>query len=345
MKPICVSLQQLQSVIGNTPMYRILLEYRGRRFPVFAKAESFNLTGSIKDRMAYYILRKAMEAGAVKPGMQLAEATSGNTGISFSAIGSAIGLDVRIYMPDWMSEERKALIRSYGATIVPVSSEEGGFLGSIDRTRKYAEQCENCFLPRQFENPSNSRAHEVSTAPEIEAQLASLGLSIDAFVAGVGTGGTVMGVKNYFRQRRPDAKMYPLEPSNSPTLTTGHKVGAHRIQGVSDEFIPEIVKLDELDEVLMVDDGDAICMAQKLGAVGIGVGISSGANLLGAVQAAERIGFDKTIVTVFSDDNKKYLSTALMKEEPVKEGFLSPEIRILDFIAIESPRLTGLCTD
>lgn len=345
MKNICIDLKGLQGVVGNTPMFRIRLKYKGKEFPVYAKAEQFNFTGSIKDRMALYILRKGLESGRLKKGMRLAEATSGNTGIAFSALGSALGLDVRIFMPDWMSEERKNLIRSFGADIELVSAEQGGFLGSIDLSQKYAKDCRDCFLPYQFENKENARAHEVSTGPEIAAQLESIGESIDAFVAGVGTGGTVMGVHNYFKNKDPEIKIYPLEPANSPTLTTGHKVGSHRIQGISDEFIPELVELDKLDEVLMVDDGDAIIMAQKLSKVGIGVGISSGANLVGAVMAAEKIGFDKTIVTVFSDDNKKYLSTALMKEEPVKPDFLSPEIEILDFSAIPCPTLHGLLED
>ena len=338
MSHVCVSLNDLSAVIGSTPMVKLTVEYRGNTFPIYAKAEQFNLTGSIKDRMAYYVLKKALEEGRIKPGMQLAEATSGNTGISFSAIGSALGLKVRIFMPDWMSEERKALIRSYGADIELVSKEDGGFLGSIDRSQKHAESCD-CFLPQQFENRYNAEAHEVSTAPEIEAQLKEIGLTIDAFVAGVGTGGTIMGVRNYFAKHRPDAKMYPLEPSNSPTLTTGHKVGSHRIQGVSDEFIPELLSLDDLDDVIMVDDGDAILMAQKLARIGLGVGISSGANILGAILALDKIGFDKTVVTVLADDSKKYLSTDLMREEPVKDDFLTPDVKILRYETMPCPAL------
>ncbi len=170
----------------------------------------------------------------------------------------------------------------------------------------------------------------MTTGPEISKQLESLGLKPDGIVAGVGTGGTVMGLNNYFKEINPEVKVYPLEPKNSPTLSSGHKVGKHRIQGISDEFIPEIVELDRLDEVISVDDGDSILLAQKLGSqLGLGVGISSGANFIGALIAQEKLGKDSVIVTVFSDDNKKYLSTDLMKEEEVKEDFYSPHIEFL----------------
>jgi cysteine synthase A len=154
----------------------------------------------------------------------------------------------------------------------------------------------------------------------------------DAFIAGVGTGGTIMGTGRYLRTKNPGIKLHPLEPSNSPTMSTGFKVGKHRIQGISDEFIPPIVKLDELDEVIAVDDGDSIIMAQKLAAeLGIAVGISSGANFIGALMVQNGLGADAVVATVFSDDNKKYLSTDLMKKEPVKPGFLSPQVELLSF--------------
>jgi cysteine synthase A len=164
----------------------------------------------------------------------------------------------------------------------------------------------------------------------------SLGLEPQAFIAGVGTGGTIMGVGNYLRQACPSIKLHPLEPSNSPTLTTGCKVGKHRIQGISDEFIPAIMQLDQLDGIISVDDGDSILMAQKLARqLGLGVGISSGANLLGALKVLEHMGPDAVVVTVFPDDNKKYLSTDLMREEPAKDGFLSPEIELKEVTAFK----------
>ncbi len=163
-----------------------------------------------------------------------------------------------------------------------------------------------------------------------------------AFVAGVGSGGTVMGVGRFLKEQDPRIKIHPLEPANSPTLTTGYKVGKHRIQGISDEFIPAIVHLDHLDEVISVDDGDAILMAQQLASqLGLAVGISSGANFLGALKAQNQWGKDKIVVTVFPDSNKKYLSTDLLKEEPVKDGFLSSDIELLSFGA--QKRVCKMC--
>jgi len=329
MTDIQQTLHTLSRMVGFTPLLALDIRYRGEARRIYAKAENFNFTGSIKDRMALHILRKAHESGALKAGAPIAEATSGNTGISFSALGRALGHPVTIFMPDWMSQERKDLIRSFGAQIRLVSSAEGGFLGSISLSEAWAAETPGAFLPCQFANEANVEAHATTTGPEIWAQLASAGLKPHAFVAGVGTGGTVMGVGRFLKGQDPSIRVHPVEPANSPTLHTGHKVGKHRIQGISDEFIPAIVKLDLLDEILAVDDGDAILMAQKLASRGLGVGISSGANFLAALQAQDRLGRDAVVVTVFSDSNKKYLSTDLMREEPVKAGFQSPEVEIL----------------
>ena len=269
----------LSSLIGNTPLLALEFEFKGQTRTIYAKAENLNMTGSIKDRMAFHILQKGYENGHLRQGDQLIEATSGNTGISIAAIGRALGHPVTIFMPDWMSSERINLIRGFGANIRLVSKTDGGFTGSIAQANELAQSDSNSFLPRQFSNKDNVEAHYLTTGPEIYWQLKYRNLKLNAFIAGVGTGGTVMGVGNYLRDKDQSIKVYPLEPSNSPTLTTGCKVGHHRIQGISDEFIPEIVKLDELDEVICVDDGDAIIMAQKLSSeLGIGVGISSGAN-------------------------------------------------------------------
>jgi cysteine synthase A len=231
-------------------------------------------------------------------------------------------------MPNWMSSERINLIQSFGANIRLVTPEEGGFLGSIRMANECREKNpDGVFLPCQFDNLRNCEAHAKTTGPEIIKQLAPLGLIPDAFVAGVGTGGTVMGVGAFLRSINKNVKIHPLEPANSPTMTTGYKVGKHRIQGISDEFIPSIVKLDTLDEIIQVDDGDAIVMAQKLArTLGLGVGISSGGNFLGAVQLQNKMGSDAIVATVFADDSKKYLSTDYTKEEPVKNDFLSTEI-------------------
>lgn len=326
-------IQGLTSLIGNTPLFVIDITFRGKPYVVFAKAEHLNMTGSIKDRIAIHIMKEAYASKAIEPGYRIIEATSGNTGISFSSVCRALGHPVTIFMPDWMSEERKNLIKSLGADIELVSKKEGGFVECIRRTQEMNNSGKCTFLPRQFENEHNILAHYTSTGPEIWWQIRMQGRKVDAFVAGVGTGGTIMGVGRFLRKMNPSVKLYPLEPSNSPTLTTGYKTGTHRIQGISDEFIPPIIKLEELDEVIAVDDGDAIIMAQKLAReLGIGVGISSGANFLGAVMKLEELGPDSTVVTVFSDDNKKYLSTGLMRQEPVKKGFLSTDVRLNSFI-------------
>ena len=325
-------IQGLSFLVGNTPLLGIEFIYRGQKRVIYAKAENLNMTGSIKDRMALHILHQAYENGDLKPGSLIIEATSGNTGIAFAGIGKALGHPVAIFMPDWMSEERINLIKSLGAQITLVSKDEGGFLGSIRMAEELAKNSENSFLPRQFSNDDNIKAHQQTTGPEIWWQLRCQEKKTDAFIAGVGTGGTIMGVGCFLREVDPSVKIYPLEPENSPTLTTGCKIGKHRIQGISDEFIPPILDLSNLDEVICVDDGDAILMAQKLAyQLGIGVGISSGANFLGALKVQNELGGDKVVVTVLPDDNKKYLSTDLLQKEPVKAGSLTPDVELVSF--------------
>lgn len=337
-------LRSLSQLVGNTPLLAIEFLYRSEKRVIYAKAENLNMTGSIKDRMALYILKEAYSRNAIEPAGLIIEATSGNTGISFSALGRALGHPVAIFMPDWMSAERINLIRSFGARINLISSEEGGFLGSIDRANQLTEDTPGAFTPNQFSNIDNVQAHYLTTGPEIWWQLRFRSLKPDAFIAGVGTGGTIMGVGKYLKEMHPEIRCHPLEPANSPTLSTGYKVGKHRIQGISDEFIPPIVELDTLDEVISVDDGDSILMAQKLAAeLGIGVGISSGANFLGALQVQNDLGGEAVVVTVLADDNKKYLSTDLLGEEPVKEGFLSPDIELMSFQSYK--RVCVTCCD
>jgi cysteine synthase A len=331
-------------MIGNTPLVGVHFTFRGKQRVIYAKAENVNLTGSIKDRMAFYILKKAYQDGQIQPGDAIVEATSGNTGISFAAIGRALGHPVTIFMPDWMSPERVALIKSLGAEIVPVSLEQGGFLGSIRMTEEFAREREDVFLPCQFSNSANIEAHEETTGPEIWWQLTLNSIIPNAFVAGVGTGGTIMGVGRFLRQQRPEIRLHPVEPAESPTLSTGHKIGHHRIQGVSDEFIPSIVELDKLDRVVSVHDGDAILMAQKLAAkLGLAVGISSGANFIGALMVQEELGVDAVVTTVFPDDSKKYLSTDLVREEPVNDGYLTPEVEFSQYQAFR--RVCHTCFD
>jgi len=329
------STSYVETLIGNTPLLAVHFHYKGERRTVFAKAEHLNLSGSIKDRMALHIISSAYADGTIKKGDTIVEATSGNTGIAFAAIGHAFGNPVHIFMPEWMSKERISLIKSYGADVTLVSHEQGGFLGSIGMCEEFKRQHEHVFLPHQFSNEANPEAHYLTTAPEIWAQLERVGFEPDAFVAGVGTGGTIMGSARFFREKSDEIRLYPLEPLESPTMSTGHKVGSHRIQGISDEFVPAICELDHLDEVIGVSDGDSILMAQKLAAhLGLAVGISSGANFLGALIAQEKLGADAIVTTVFCDDNKKYLSTDLVRDEPVKDDYLSPHIELFGYQTI-----------
>ena len=332
----------LRALVTNTPLLAIKYAWRGRPRTVYAKCEYLNFTGSIKDRMALHILECAYAEGRLSPGDPIVEATSGNTGISFAALGRALGHPVTIFMPNWMSRERVDLISSFGARVVLGSRDEGGFLGSIAMARQAAKDDPRVFLPEQFANSANPAAHANSTGPEIAAQLAAIGRVPDAFVAGVGTGGTVMGVGQALRRCNAAVRIHPLEPASSPTLSTGSKVGQHRIQGISDEFIPPVVDLASLDDIIAAHDGDAILLAQRLaGELGLGVGISSGANLAGAITLQNRMGDDAVVVTVFPDSNKKYLTTDLVREEPVRDGYVSPEIELLGFEALQ--RVCAAC--
>ncbi len=333
--PIEEQLHSLGELIGNTPLLGVRCRVRGEEYTIWAKHETANLTGSIKDRMAWHMLARAHERGDLAPGDEVVEATSGNTGIAFASLGKALGHPVRIYMPDWMSRERVAVIEALGATIVPISKEQGGFVGSIEQANAYAESHPGTWRPQQFSNPDNAEVHQLTTGPELLAQLRSVDLIPTAFVAGVGTGGTVMGVGQALREKVAEITIHPLEPANSPTLRTGTRAGSHRIQGISDEFIPELVKMDTLDALVDVDDGDAILMAQRLATeLGLAVGISSGANLLGALMVARSQGPSAVVATVFADSNKKYLTTDLCRKEPLKDGQLSPEVDLLGFSVV-----------
>lgn len=324
----------MKKMIGNTPLLKIDFTYLDELRTVYAKAEYYNMTGSLKDRVALHILQEAYKNGTINPDDIIVEATSGNTGISFCAVGAALSHRSIIFMPDWMSPERVVLMESFGAKIIPVSREEGGFLGSISKAEELGKK-EGYFLPRQFSNEQNSEAHYLSTGVEIAEQLKSRGLCADALVSGVGTGGTVMGISRRLKEYNKNFKGYALEPKSSPTLSTGFKVGIHRIQGISDEFIPDILKLDELAGIVSADDGDSINMARKLStSLGIGVGVSSGANFLGCIEVMKKLPKDAVVVTTFADDNKKYLSTDYSEEQPVKDFFLSKDVELLSVEAI-----------
>jgi cysteine synthase A len=318
--------------IGGTPLLAIQCNFRGNRRTVYTKAEHLNLTGSIKDRVALHVLRTAYKAGTIQPGYGIAHVSGENTGIAFSAIGRALGHPVTVFMPTWMSEERKSLFQRFGATVVPASHERGGLLGCIAEADEMAEHEGNVFLTHQSPDSAKCEVHEKSTGPEIWCQLKARELTPDAFVAGVGTGGTVMGVGRFLRSKDPSVRVHALEAMELQTLSPGEMIGKHRIHGLSDEAAPEFLDLEFLDSAIQVSDGDAIRMARALeNWLGLGVGISSGANFLGALLVQEDLGPDAVVATVFPDDNKKYSSTDLCWEEPIGHDFVSSEVELLSY--------------
>ena len=242
--------------------------------------------------------------------MPIVEATSGNTGISISAIGAYLKHKVYIYMPDWVSEERLKLMKLYGADVTLISKEDGGFIKCIEEAEKFAKN-NNGFLTHQFDNLDNVEAHYNTTGKEITDKI-----KVDAFISGIGTGGTLIGVAKKLKEKNKNVKIYALEPSNMSLIKNNAK-GEHKIEGIGDEFIPSIVNLDIIDDVILISDEEALEMAQKLSKeLGIGVGISSGANMLAAIKLRE-LGFNN-VVTIFPDDSKKYLSTDLTHNESNK---------------------------
>ena len=301
---------RIESMVGNTPLLKLNFLLDAKPVHVFAKYEAVNFSGSIKDRMAIKILRSAYATEKIKQGDLIVEATSGNTGIAFAAMGAALGHPVKIYMPEWMSEERKALMRLYGAQVVEVSPEQGGFLGSMAMAAEEAKK-EGVFCPSQFANPENVNAHRETTGPEIRDTLSDTGLIADVFVAGAGTGGTIMGVTAYLKTQNLNLKSRPVFPMNHE-----ENGGTHRIEGIGDSFVPEILKLNALHDEIRVDDEDAIVIAQMLNQKGLSVGISSGANIWASLSIDDLKR--KTVVTILCDSAMKYLTTDLCK--PAKKS-------------------------
>jgi len=315
----------MTKIIGNTPMIKINYEYEGRRKCVFAKLEYFNLTGSIKDRMANFILKSAKEDGSLKDGQMIVEVTSGNTGIAFAALGARFGHPVHIFMPAWASEERVKLMEGYGANVHLVTKEEGGFKECLRRADEFAKLNE-AFRPNQFENENNPLVHYKETASEIIEVLGE----VKGFASGVGSAGTLMGIAKRLKELDVSTKIYGVEPNQLAIITRGQKEGTHKIEGIGDDFIPGLFGMTNVDKVVTVNDLDAINMSKKLARkLGIGVGISSGANMLGAILLNEEIG--DGAVTVFADDNKKYLSTDLFNEIELKDEFISDKIKFINF--------------
>jgi len=312
------------NLIGNTPMVKINYEYNGKRKYIYSKLEYYNLTGSIKDRVAYYIINKAKQRGTLKENMPIIEATSGNTGISISALARKYNHPVYIFMPNWVSKERLNLMESYGANVKLISKEEGGFLKCLEETKKLAEEL-NGFIANQFANEDNFLAHYETTGEEIINQTPE---KIGGFVSGVGTGGTLMGVGKRLKEKWEDLKNIAIEPDKMPMLSQGKIIEQHKIEGIGDDFVPDLVDREVIDKVILINDDDAINMSRIIARkLGIGVGISSGANFIGSVLATESI--QNPIVTVFADDNKKYLSTDLAKELDNNINFISNQIKLI----------------
>ena len=312
--------------IGNTPMIKIKYRYNGKENEIFTKLEAYNVSGSIKDRVAYYILSSAYKDGRLKAGMEIVEATSGNTGIALAALGSLLGNPVHIFMPDWVSKERVSLMKMYGAEVTLVSKDEGGFIAAIEKAREYAVN-NKAFLANQFSNPDNVLAHYETTGQEI---IDALELKIGAFVSGIGTGGTIMGVGKRLKEFDDKIKIYALEPDKMPILSQNKQFGSHKIEGIGDEFVPEIVDKNLIDKIIVVNDDDSINMARIIARdLGVGIGISSGANMIASVLAKEECS--NAVVTVFPDDNKKYISTDLSKPIDNNETYVSNKIEILGY--------------
>ena len=312
--------------IGNTPLVKIKYEYMKKTNYIYAKLESFNLTGSIKDRTAYYIITKASEKGTLKENMPIIEVTSGNTGISLAALGKYFKHDVYIFMPDWVSEERIKLIKSYGANVKTFSREEGGFKRCLKEAEILSKKI-NGFLANQFYNKDNVLAQYETTGQEI---LNKIDEEIGGFVSGVGTGGTLMGVGRKLRNKFHDIKITAIEPETMPLISKNKIIGPHKIDGIGDEFVPKLIEKSEIDRIFLINDDDAINMSKKISRdLGLGVGISSGANFIGSVLLQQEI--NKSVVTVFADDNKKYLSTDLGKEIEEKDKYISKNIKLIDY--------------
>ena len=301
-------------LIGNTPLVELvnIKNTFGFDASLLAKLEYFNLSGSVKDRVAKAMIEDAEERGILKPGSVIIEPTSGNTGIGLAAIGAVKGYRVILTMPETMSIERRNILKAYGAEIV-LTEGATGMKGAIDKAEELAKEIENSYIPDQFTNLSNPDIHRKTTGPEIWRDTDG---KVDIFVAGVGTGGTITGVGEYLKSKNPNIKVVAVEPSGSPVLSEG-KGGPHKIQGIGAGFIPPILNTSIYDEVIKVENEDAFKFGKLITKKeGILVGISSGAALYAAIKVAERKeNKGKNIVVLLPDTGDRYYSTPLFEED------------------------------
>ena len=300
-------------IIGNTPLLELshIEKSEGVGARVFAKLEYFNPAGSVKDRTGKAMLDDAEEKGLLKPTTTIIEPTSGNTGIGLASVAAARGYRIIIVMPETMSVERRKLMKAYGAELVLTEGSKG-MKGAIAKAEELHAEIEDSFIPSQFTNPANPAIHKVTTGPEIWEQLDG---KVDAFVAGVGTGGTITGVGAFLKEKNPDIKVFAVEPQDSPVLSEGRS-GAHNIQGIGAGFVPEVLDTKVYDEVIPVSNDDAFATGRRIGKEeGVLVGISSGAAAFAALKVASRPEFaGKNVVVLLPDSGDRYLSTALYEE-------------------------------
>ena len=301
----------IMETIGGTPLVRLNRLTEGKGATVLAKVESFNPANSVKDRIGKAIVAAAEKSGQLKPGGTIVEATSGNTGIALALAGATLGYKVILTMPETMSNERKVLLRAYGAEIV-LTPGAAGMKGAVDKANEIVAETDNAILAAQFANEANPKIHEETTGPEIWEDAEG---KVDAFVAGVGTGGTVTGVGRFLKSKNPDLHLAAVEPSDSPVLSEGH-AGPHKIQGIGANFVPEVLDRELLDEVFTATTEESIKASRDLATQeGLLVGISAGANVSAALKLAERPELEgKTIVVVLPDFGERYVSTILFED-------------------------------
>jgi cysteine synthase A len=310
--PVSVATSALD-LVGHTPVLKLNRIPGPRDAEIWAKLENYNPGGSVKDRICLAMIEQAERDGRLKRGSTIVEPTSGNTGIGLALVAAVKGYKLILTMPDTMSEERRSLLTAYGAQLV-LTPDTRGMHGAIARAEELVRANPGYFMPQQFSNPANPEIHHMTTGPELLEQMDR----IDAFVAGIGTGGTITGVGHYLREKlKPAPLIVAVEPSSSPVLSGG-EAGFHRIQGIGAGFIPQNLDTNVYDEVIAVSDDDAASYSRRLAREeGILVGISSGAHCCAAIRVAERLGPGKVVVVVFCDTGERYLTTDLFRAEGI----------------------------